>query len=164
MAGLQADWDFLSDFKQRGTLAVDALRAQAGQSPWGWPAFWMSHVCAPWRRCIFQTKSLTGNDALISIPLSSFLRKQESRGPGTGPRFRGVTDTALVLQGIIFGHTPGLGDAYFQGRFPVMQIFWTSTPSGLGMVGRPLPKHPVMTRMRRFRTSHPHPGTGRFDP
>jgi 2,3-dimethylmalate lyase len=35
MAGLQANWDFLSDFKQRGTLAVDALRAQAAQSPWG---------------------------------------------------------------------------------------------------------------------------------
>jgi hypothetical protein len=35
MAGLQANWDFLSDFKQRGTLALDALRAQAAQSPWG---------------------------------------------------------------------------------------------------------------------------------
>jgi 2-methylisocitrate lyase-like PEP mutase family enzyme len=35
MAGLQANWDFLSDFRQRGTLAVDALRAQAAQSPWG---------------------------------------------------------------------------------------------------------------------------------
>ena len=41
MAGLQANWDFLSDFKQRGTLALDALRAQAAQSPLGcgqqWP-------------------------------------------------------------------------------------------------------------------------------
>jgi hypothetical protein len=35
MAGLQANWDFLSDFQQRGTLALDALRAQAAQSPWG---------------------------------------------------------------------------------------------------------------------------------
>ncbi len=35
MAGLQANWDFLSDFRQRGTLALDALRAQAAQSPWG---------------------------------------------------------------------------------------------------------------------------------
>jgi hypothetical protein len=35
MAGLQANWDFLSDFQQRGTLAMDALRAQAAQSPWG---------------------------------------------------------------------------------------------------------------------------------
>src|SRR6266446_5969476 len=35
MAGLQANWDFLSDFQQRGTLALDALRAQATQSPWG---------------------------------------------------------------------------------------------------------------------------------
>jgi 2,3-dimethylmalate lyase len=35
MAGLQANWDFLSDFRQRGTLAVDALRAQAAQSRWG---------------------------------------------------------------------------------------------------------------------------------
>src|SRR5437870_1709329 len=35
MAGLQANWDFLSDFQQRGTLALDALRTQAAQSPWG---------------------------------------------------------------------------------------------------------------------------------
>jgi 2-methylisocitrate lyase-like PEP mutase family enzyme len=35
MAGLQANWDFLSDFKQRGTPALDALRAQAAKSPWG---------------------------------------------------------------------------------------------------------------------------------
>jgi hypothetical protein len=35
MAGLQANWDFLSDFQQRGTLALDALRVQAAQSPWG---------------------------------------------------------------------------------------------------------------------------------
>jgi hypothetical protein len=35
MAGLQANWDFLSDFQQRGTLALDALRAQAAQSTWG---------------------------------------------------------------------------------------------------------------------------------
>ena len=35
MAGLQANWDFLSDFQQRGTLVLDALRAQAAQSPWG---------------------------------------------------------------------------------------------------------------------------------
>ena len=31
MAGLQANWDFLSDFKQRGTQALDALRAQAAK-------------------------------------------------------------------------------------------------------------------------------------
>jgi hypothetical protein len=35
MAGLQANWDFLSDFQQRGTLALDAHHAQAAQSPWG---------------------------------------------------------------------------------------------------------------------------------
>ena len=35
MAGLQANWDFLSDFQQRGTLALDALITQAAQSPWG---------------------------------------------------------------------------------------------------------------------------------
>src|SRR6266568_5289244 len=35
MAGLQANWDFLSDFKARGTRALDAFRAQAAQSPWG---------------------------------------------------------------------------------------------------------------------------------
>jgi hypothetical protein len=35
MAGLQANWDFLSDFQHRGTLALDALRAQSAQSPWG---------------------------------------------------------------------------------------------------------------------------------
>jgi len=32
---LAGNWDFLSDFQQRGTLALDALRAQAAQSPWG---------------------------------------------------------------------------------------------------------------------------------
>ncbi len=35
MAGLQANWDFLNDFKARGTQALDAFRAQAAQSPWG---------------------------------------------------------------------------------------------------------------------------------
>src|SRR5260370_42493069 len=35
MAGLEATWDFLSDFQQRGTLALYALRAQAAQTPWG---------------------------------------------------------------------------------------------------------------------------------
>jgi hypothetical protein len=35
IAGLQANWDFLNDFQQRGTLALDALRAQAATSPWG---------------------------------------------------------------------------------------------------------------------------------
>ena len=35
MAGLQANWDFLSNFQQRDTLALDAPRAQAAQSPWG---------------------------------------------------------------------------------------------------------------------------------
>src|SRR5262249_57988735 len=60
MAGLQANWDFLSDFQQRGTLALDALRAQAVRVPGVSPAmaaFWTSRVCAPWRRCIFQTKA-----------------------------------------------------------------------------------------------------------
>ncbi len=35
MAGLQAHWDFLSDFQQRGTLALDALRTQAARRPCG---------------------------------------------------------------------------------------------------------------------------------
>ena len=35
LAGLQAKWDFLGDFQQLGTVALDALRAQAAQSPWG---------------------------------------------------------------------------------------------------------------------------------
>jgi hypothetical protein len=30
-----SNWYFLSDFRQRGTLALDALRAQSAQSPWG---------------------------------------------------------------------------------------------------------------------------------
>ena len=58
MAGLQANWDFLSDFQQRGTLALDALRAQAAQSPWGVAT--NSRILdepRPWRRCIFQTKA-----------------------------------------------------------------------------------------------------------
>ena len=33
--GLINNWDFLSDFQQRGTLALDARRAQAAQSSWG---------------------------------------------------------------------------------------------------------------------------------
>ena len=35
MAGLQANWDFLSDFQQRGTLALDALRTQAAEDSRG---------------------------------------------------------------------------------------------------------------------------------
>ena len=35
MAGLQANWDFLNEFRRRGTVALDELRAEAAQSPWG---------------------------------------------------------------------------------------------------------------------------------
>jgi 2-methylisocitrate lyase-like PEP mutase family enzyme len=35
MAGLQASWDFLNDFKERGTGAIDRLLAQAARSKWG---------------------------------------------------------------------------------------------------------------------------------
>ncbi len=35
MAGLQASWDFLNDFKSRGTAALDEFRTRSGQSPWG---------------------------------------------------------------------------------------------------------------------------------
>ena len=35
MAGLQANWDFMNDFKARGTQALEALRAKTAQSPWG---------------------------------------------------------------------------------------------------------------------------------
>jgi len=35
MAGLQANWDFLSDFQQRGTLALDALRGPGGSESLG---------------------------------------------------------------------------------------------------------------------------------
>lgn len=35
MAALQASWDFLHEFKARGTLALDEFRAQAAQSKWG---------------------------------------------------------------------------------------------------------------------------------
>ena len=60
MAGLQANWDFLSDFQQRGTLArmcsVPRRLRVPGASP-AMAAFWTSRVCAPWRRCIFQTKA-----------------------------------------------------------------------------------------------------------
>ncbi len=35
MAALQASWDFLHDFKARGTMALDEFRAQAAQSKWG---------------------------------------------------------------------------------------------------------------------------------
>ena len=35
MAGLQASWDFLHDFKERGTGAIDDFLASAAQSNWG---------------------------------------------------------------------------------------------------------------------------------
>lgn len=35
MAGLQANWDFLNDFRERGTGVIDALQARAAQSKWG---------------------------------------------------------------------------------------------------------------------------------
>ena len=35
MAGLQASWDFLSDFQDRGTAAIDDFLAAAAQSKWG---------------------------------------------------------------------------------------------------------------------------------
>jgi hypothetical protein len=35
MAGLQASWDFLHDFKERGTGAIDDFLAAAAQSQWG---------------------------------------------------------------------------------------------------------------------------------
>ena len=35
MAGLQANWDFLNDFRQRGTRVVDEFLQRAAQSPWG---------------------------------------------------------------------------------------------------------------------------------
>ena len=35
MAGLQASWDFLNDFKERGTGAIDDFLSAAAQSQWG---------------------------------------------------------------------------------------------------------------------------------
>jgi 2-methylisocitrate lyase-like PEP mutase family enzyme len=35
MAGLQANWDFLNDFKERGTRVIDESLERAAQSPWG---------------------------------------------------------------------------------------------------------------------------------
>jgi methylisocitrate lyase len=35
MAGLQANWDFLKEFKERGTGVIDEFRQRAAQSPWG---------------------------------------------------------------------------------------------------------------------------------
>jgi hypothetical protein len=35
MAGLQASWDFLHDFQERGTGAIDDFLAAAAQSSWG---------------------------------------------------------------------------------------------------------------------------------
>jgi len=35
MAGLQANWDFLNDFQERGTRDIDELRERAAQSTWG---------------------------------------------------------------------------------------------------------------------------------
>ena len=92
MAGLQANWDFLSDFRRRGTLALDELRAQAAQSPGASPAmaaFWTSRVCAQWRRCIFQTKT----KAARRCPgLSEGPRKEDS------PAVRDALFTAVVAE------------------------------------------------------------------
>ena len=35
MAGLQASWDFLNDFKDRGTSSIDDSLAKAAQNKWG---------------------------------------------------------------------------------------------------------------------------------
>ena len=35
MAALQASWDFLNDFQERGTGAIDDFLAGAAQSKWG---------------------------------------------------------------------------------------------------------------------------------
>ena len=35
MAGLQASWDFLNDFKERGTIALQEFRERAERSKWG---------------------------------------------------------------------------------------------------------------------------------
>jgi methylisocitrate lyase len=35
MAGLQANWDFLNDFKERGTRVLDEFLQRAAQSTWG---------------------------------------------------------------------------------------------------------------------------------
>jgi len=35
LAALQANWDFLNDFKQRGVRAIDDFQKQAAQSKWG---------------------------------------------------------------------------------------------------------------------------------
>jgi 2-methylisocitrate lyase-like PEP mutase family enzyme len=35
MAGLQANWDFLNDFKERGTRVIDEFLQRAAQSTWG---------------------------------------------------------------------------------------------------------------------------------
>ena len=35
MAGLQASWDFLHDFREQGTEAIDRFLASAAQSRWG---------------------------------------------------------------------------------------------------------------------------------
>jgi len=35
MAGNQASWEFMNDFKERGTAAMDELRERSGKSKWG---------------------------------------------------------------------------------------------------------------------------------
>ena len=35
MTGLQASWDFLNEFRERGTSAIDDFLASAAQSKWG---------------------------------------------------------------------------------------------------------------------------------
>jgi hypothetical protein len=59
----------LSDFQQRGTLALDALRAQAAQSPWG-----VGHcqLRRPWyARCVGGTAARVASSfaRLLCCPL-----------------------------------------------------------------------------------------------
>ena len=89
----------------------------------------------------------SGRRQLVALPVGA------DAGTADQPFFW-VCFRSYLMQGV----TPLI----FMGQEKLRKVL-TSAPSGLGVVSRPSPEHPAMTRMRRFRTSRPHPGTERFD-
>ena len=97
MAGLQANWDFLSEFFSTAAhwpwmRSVPRRPKVLGASP-AMAAFWTSRVCVQWRRCIFQTK------AGRRCPGLSEVRKKDS------PAVRGALFTAVVAEVISWSFT-----------------------------------------------------------
>jgi 2-methylisocitrate lyase-like PEP mutase family enzyme len=90
MAGLQANWDFLSDFQKRGTLALDALRAQAAESPWG---------VASWPHSGRVASALHGGDVSSKLKLGDTVAgSRRVRGKRTPPTARDALPRRLLVR------------------------------------------------------------------